>query len=121
MYEEDEQKRGVYNNRDHPKHGGEARRLIERREAPGMREELGIPVLGREALSPWDVGPSGSVYFSPPKQVVASSEPNFGPILYKFIVMGPVQKPRPYNWRRLWKSCSCDDECNSLLRRGQIP
>ena len=60
MYEEDEQKRGVYNNRDHPKHGGEARRLIERREAPGMREELGIPVLGREALSPWDVGPSGS-------------------------------------------------------------
>ena len=51
MYEEDEQKRGVYNNRDHPKHGGEARRLIERREALGMREELGIPVFGRGALS----------------------------------------------------------------------
>ena len=42
-----------------------------------MREELGVPVLGRGALSPWDVGPSGSVYFSPPKLAVASSEPNF--------------------------------------------
>ena len=44
-----------------------ARRPIERREALGMREELEVPVLGRGALSPWDVGPSGSVYFSPPK------------------------------------------------------
>ena len=55
----------------------EARRPIERREALGMREKLGVPVLGRGTLSPWDVGPSGSVYFSPPKQAVASSEPNF--------------------------------------------
>ena len=42
-----------------------------------MREELGVPVLERGVLSPWDVGPSGSVYFSPPKQAVALSEPNF--------------------------------------------
>ena len=42
-----------------------------------MRGELGVPVLGRGALSPWDVGLSGSVYFSPLKQAVASSEPNF--------------------------------------------
>ena len=42
-----------------------------------MQEELGVPVLERGALSPWDVGPSGSVYFSPPKLAVASSEPNF--------------------------------------------
>ena len=42
-----------------------------------MQEELGVPVFGRGALSPWDVGPSGSVYFSPPKQAVTSSEPNF--------------------------------------------
>ena len=92
MYEEDEQKRGVYNNRDHLKHGGEARRLIERREAPGMREELGIPVLGREALSPWDVGPSGSVYFSPPKQAVASSEPNFWTHSLQIHCNGPSSK-----------------------------
>ena len=57
--------------------GKEARRPRERREASGMRGELGVPVLGRGALSPWDVGPSGSVYFSPPKQAVASSNPNF--------------------------------------------
>ena len=50
---------------------GRRRRLRERREAPRMREELGVPVLGREVLSPWDVGPSDSVYFSSPKQAVA--------------------------------------------------
>ena len=42
-----------------------------------MREELGVPVLERGVLSPWDVGPSDSVYFSPLKQAIASSEPNF--------------------------------------------
>ena len=47
--------------------GKEARRPRERREAPRIRGELGVPVLGRDALSPWDVGPSGSVYFSPLK------------------------------------------------------
>ena len=47
------------------------------REAPGMREELGVSALGRAVLSFWDVGPSGSVYFSPQKQAVASLEPNF--------------------------------------------
>ena len=49
----------------------------ERREAPRMGEELGVHILGQGVLSPWDVGPSNSVYFSPPKQVVAPSEPNF--------------------------------------------
>ena len=55
----------------------EARRPIERREAPRMGEELGVHILGRGVLSPWDVRPSDSVYFSPPKQAVAPSEPNF--------------------------------------------
>ena len=41
-----------------------------------MREELGVLVLGRGVLSSWDIGPSGSVYFSLPKQAVASSKPN---------------------------------------------
>ena len=53
------------------------RRPRERREALGTQKELGVPVLGRRVLSPWDVGPSNSMYFSPPKQVVASSKPNF--------------------------------------------
>ena len=42
-----------------------------------MREDLGVLILGRGVLSPWDVGSSDSVYFSPPKQAVAPSEPNF--------------------------------------------
>ena len=57
-----------------PKRGGRPR---ERKEAPEVREELGIPVLERGVPSPWDVGPPDSVCFSPPKQAVTSSEPNF--------------------------------------------
>ena len=68
-------------------------------------------------LSPWDVGPSDFVYFSPPKQVVASSKPNFWTILYKFIVMGLVRKPKPYNWRHLWESYSCNDEYKLVKAR----
>ena len=45
----------------------------------------------------------------------------FGSTIYKFIVMGSVRKPRPYNWRCLWGSCLCDDECESLLGWGQTP
>ena len=56
-----------------PRRRGRSR---ERKEAPGVREELGIPVLKRGA-SPWDVGPLEFVCFSSLKQAVASSEPNF--------------------------------------------
>ena len=37
---------------------------VKRREAPGMREELGILVLRRGVPSPWDLGPSDPVRFS---------------------------------------------------------
>ena len=40
--------------------GGRPRRRgrpRERKEVPGVREELGIPVLKRGVPSPWDVGP----------------------------------------------------------------
>ena len=57
-----------------PKRGGRPR---ERKEAPGVREELEIPILERGVPSPWDVGLSDSVCFLPPKQVVASSQHNF--------------------------------------------
>ena len=30
-------------------------------------------------------------------------------------------KSGPYNWRRLWESCLCDDECNDLFRQDPIP
>ena len=60
--------------------GGRPRRRgrpRERKEALGVREELEIPVLERRVSSPWDVVQPDSVCFSPPKQVVALSEPNF--------------------------------------------
>ena len=41
------------------------------------REGLRIPVPERGVPSPWDVGPSDFVCFSPPKQAIALSEPNF--------------------------------------------
>ena len=57
-----------------------------------MQEELGVPVLGRGVLSPWDVGSSDSVYFSPPKQAVASSEPNFWTYSLQIHCNGPGSK-----------------------------
>ena len=42
-----------------------------------MGEELGVHILKREVLSPWDEELSGSVHFSPPKQAITPSEPNF--------------------------------------------
>ena len=68
------------------------RRPRERREALGMREELGIPVLERGVPSPWNVGPPDSVCFSPPKQIVASSEPNFWTHFLQIHCNGPGPK-----------------------------
>ena len=60
MYEEDEQRRRIYNIRDLPgkkrKRGGG--------EAPRKREELGIYILGRGVLSSWDIGPSDPVFLA---------------------------------------------------------
>ena len=58
--------------------------------------------------------------------------PTFGPTLYKFIVMGPLGIDLVRHWVRLenhdptigavcGKGCSCDDECNGLLRQDQVP
>ena len=81
---EDERKRGIYNNRDHPKKRGGGKDGQEEEGGPEKgkrllfdREGLGIPVPERGVPSPWDVRPPDSVCFSPLKQVVALSEPNF--------------------------------------------
>ena len=77
--------------------GGEAKEKEkeEGREAPGRREELGTHILGREVLSPWDVGPSDPVFLAPigsshllPNQPSPHQSPTFGPTLYKFTVTG---------------------------------
>ena len=55
------------------------KREAQRKEGGSCVTERGwrIPVLERGVPSPWDVGPPDSVCFSPPKQAVALSEPNF--------------------------------------------
>ena len=51
----------IYNSRDLPKGRGTKRR----REASRKGEELGTHILRRGVLSPWDVGPSDSVFLAP--------------------------------------------------------
>ena len=96
----------IYNIRDLPRKGRKG-------EALGKRKELGIHILRRGVLSPWDVGSSDSVFLAPiwsslsPKQVVAPSNPNFwthslqihcngsaGPRSRPSL--GPVRKTWPY-------------------------
>ena len=86
----------------------------EKREAFGKREELGTHILGRGVLSPWDVGPSDSVFLAPiwsspiPKIAVAPSKPNFWTHSLQIHcngfakprsrpLLGPVRKSWPYN------------------------
>ena len=102
--------------------------------APGKREELGIPILGRGVLSPLDVGPSDLVFLAPirssrlpPYHPSPHQSPTFGPTHYKFIVKGPLGLDFVRRWVRseeqdptigtvCGKGCSCDDECDGLLR-----
>ena len=62
-----------------------------------MREELGVPVLGRGVLSPQTLGRPILCIFHPQNKLSPHQSPTFGPIIYKFIVMGPERKPRPYS------------------------
>ena len=52
-------------------------------EGPFLLGTLGRPVL---------------CIFHPRNKPSPHQNPTFGPILYKFIVMGPVRKPRPYKY-----------------------
>ena len=92
MKEEDERKRGIYNNRDHPKQGnGE--------EEEGLKK--GERLLGCERS--WEFPSSGEgsfllgmlshpilCIFHPQNKPSPHQNPTFGPTLYKFIVMGSV-------------------------------
>ena len=137
----------IYNNRDLTKKrggGGEkeskrGRKKEEGREALGRREELGTHILRREVLSPWDVGSSDPVFLAPiglsrllPNQPSPYQSPTFEPTLYKFVVTGLLGLDSIRRWAQsekqdptigavCGKGCSCDDECNGLLRQDQIP
>ena len=120
----------IYNSRDLPREGREGRR-----KAPGKREELGTHILERGVLSLWDVGSSDSVFLAPiwssrllPNKSSPHQSPTFGSTIYKFIVIGPLGLDPVRRWARsekrdptigivYGKGCSCDDECNCLLRQ----
>ena len=51
----------IYSIRDLP---GEKRKK-EEGQAPGKQEELGVHILGRGVLSPWDVGLYDSAFLAP--------------------------------------------------------
>ena len=94
----------------------------ERKEAPVWPRGVGDS--RPRARGPFSLGHWAALFcvcFHPQNKSSPYQSPTFGPTLYKFIVLGLVQKPRPYNWCRLWESCLCDDECGSLLRQGQTP
>ena len=83
----------------------------------GCERRWGFPSLGEGTLLPGTLGHSILCVFHPQNKSSPNQSPTFRPTLYKFIIMGTVRKPRPYNWHRLWESYSCDDKCNSLLRQ----
>ena len=101
-----------------PKRGGRPR---ERKEAPGCERSWGFPSSSEGSLLPGTLGRPILCVFHPKNKPSPHQSPTFGPTLYKFIVIGLVRKPRPYNWHRLWESRLCEDECDSLLRQGQTP
>ena len=86
-----------------------------------MREELGFLSSGEGSLLPGTLGHLILCVFHLQNKPSSHQSPTFGPTFYKFNVMGLVRKLRPYNWRHLQESCSCDDEYNSLLRRAKFP
>ena len=95
----------IYTSRDLPKgRGGKRKR---RREALGKREELGTFILGWGVLSPWDKGPSDSVFLAPiwssrllPNKPSPHQSPTFGHTLCKFIVMGLLGPDPVRCWAR---------------------
>ena len=111
--------------------GGRLGRIGRPRNREAQRDNKDAPVWPRGvgafssssegSLLPGTLGRLIRCAFHPQNKPSPHQSPTFGPTLYKFIVMGLVRKPWPYNWRRLWENCFCDDECDSLLRQGQTP
>ena len=99
---------------------------------------MGIHILGRGYLSPGPLGrlaPCSQILLDHPQlqhKSLPHRSPAFGPILYKFIVMGLLGLDTIRCWAQsencdltigtvCGKGCLCDDECNGLLRQDQVP
>ena len=57
----------------------------------------GFPSSSEGSLFPRTLGRPILCVFHPQNKSSPYQSPTFGPTLYKFIVLGPVQKPRPYS------------------------
>ena len=81
---------GVYNNRDHLKReGGQKAQRKER----GSWDARGVGSSCPQVMGPFSLGCLGCpvlCIFHPRNKPLPHQSPTFGPILYKFIVMGPV-------------------------------
>ena len=99
---------------------------------------MGIHILGRGALPPGALGHlilCIKLLLDHPQlqqKPLSHQSSTFEPILYKFIVMGPLGLDPICRWAQsesrdptigvvCGKSCLCDDECNGLLRQDQVP
>ena len=102
MYEEGEQKRGVYNNRNHPqqwkKKKGKPGSPEKGERLLGCKRSWEFPSSGEGPFLLGTLGRPVLCIFHPRNKPSPHQNPTFGPILYKFIVMGPVRKPRPYKY-----------------------
>ena len=63
----------------------------------GCERSWGFPSSGEGSLLPGMLGRPILCVFHLQNKLSPHQSPTFGPILYKFIVTGPVRKPRPYN------------------------
>ena len=95
---------GIYNNKDHSKRGGEAakkKREAQRKEGGFCVTEKGwgFPSLSEGSLLPGTLGRPILCVFHPQNKSSPYQSPTFGPTLYKFIVLGPIRKPRPYKYK----------------------
>ena len=86
--------------------GGEKRKPREKRERLlGWERSWEFPSSGEGSFLSGTLGHPILCIFHPQNKSSPHQIPTFGPILYKFIVMGPVRKSRPYNWISLQVSC----------------
>ena len=59
----------------------------------GCERSCGFPSLSEGSLLPGTLGCLILCVFHPQNEPSPHQSPTFGPIIYKFIVMGPVRKP----------------------------
>ena len=70
----------------------------------GCERSWGFPSSSEGSLLPKTLGRPILCVFHPQNEPSPYQSPPFRPTLYKFIVMGPVRKTRPYNLSCLWEN-----------------